>query len=157
MTVSPALGFEITSIQEEFKDSRKTLAVEHQMDTGFGFFPKRLNYTERSTRSGRVRQRSQVSDVEVVAMNRPVSTSVFTFKEMGVPVGHRVDDLVANEVKIMTNDGPQIALPSVAKVDVSAPSSKSENFLFLILIANGVVLILLSVVAYLKRRQLLRK
>ena len=95
-----------------FRDTEKTPYYVFSVESDITFhkesqlwFPAKVRY--RASIGGKEDQ-DEVTDIQVVSLNRPIPKEVFTFKGMGVPAGHVVMDLTDVEGGKKTWDGDKV-------------------------------------------------
>lgn len=69
------------------------------------WFPTKVHY--QAAFDGQKKQ-EEITEFQIVSLNEPIPESTFTFKGLGVPVGHRVMDLTDTWIGTKTWDGEEI-------------------------------------------------
>lgn len=111
--IVPEQGYSVVFLEvKTFRDAEKTPYYVFSVESEVAFheenrlwFPVNVHY--RAIIDGKESQ-DEVTEIQVVSLNRPIPQEVFTFKGMGVPAGHVVMDLTDTDTDKKVWDGNKV-------------------------------------------------
>jgi len=153
--IDPKRNFEVVKIEKDYEPYFRQIILDLKEIKGFGYFPREFTFKQESrnktNRTATPSIQTQHCEIEVISINEPLDDELFTFKAMGVPVGHPITDQIEIQTKEMSASGPTIPEPKYTRnIEPRKEVPRSPFFTRTVLVLNGIFFLIIAALLYWK-------